>query len=160
MNLFNIGVEGQFRLAACVAAIVGGALALPPVLHTLVIILVAALVGRGLGRRSPALLKAYRGVSEVISTIMLNFIAIGLIAFLIRTDAFGVLQGNNISTDADRAERAVPRHLASGPPARCSGWCSWPPRSASATGSCSTAPGSASSSRRPASRRPRPPRAA
>ena len=38
MKLFNIGIEGQYRLAACVAAIVGGAVALPPVLHTLVIL--------------------------------------------------------------------------------------------------------------------------
>ncbi len=100
MKLFNIGVEGQFRLAACVAAIVGGALVLPPgAAHDRDHPGRRVLVGRGLGRRSPALLKAYRGVSEVISTIMLNFIATGLIAYLIRTDSFGVLQGNNISTD-------------------------------------------------------------
>ena len=49
MKLFNIGIEGQFRLAACVAAIVGGALALPPVLHTLVIILVGGAGRRGAG---------------------------------------------------------------------------------------------------------------
>ncbi|MCY7342409.1 MAG: ABC transporter permease [Pseudonocardia sp.] len=97
MKLFNIGIEGQFRLAACVAAIVGGALVLPPVIHTIVIILVAAAVG-ALWAGIAALLKAYRGVSEVISTIMLNFIATGLIAFLIRRDTFGLLQGNNIST--------------------------------------------------------------
>jgi simple sugar transport system permease protein len=97
MKLFNIGIEGQFRLAACVAAIVGGALVLPPVLHTIVIIAVAALVG-ALWAGIAAVLKAYRGVSEVISTIMLNFIAGGLIAYLIRRDTFGVLQGNNIST--------------------------------------------------------------
>jgi general nucleoside transport system permease protein len=97
MNLFNIGIEGQYRLAACVAAIVGGTLSLPPVLHTLVIIVVGMLVG-AVWAGIPALLKAYRGVSEVISTIMLNFLATGLIAFLIRPDAFGVLRGNNIST--------------------------------------------------------------
>jgi general nucleoside transport system permease protein len=97
MKLFNIGVEGQFRLAACVAAIVGGSVALPPVLHTLVVILVAVLVG-AFWAGIPALLKAYRGVSEVISTIMLNFVATGLIAYLIRDEQFGVLQGNNIST--------------------------------------------------------------
>jgi len=45
-----------------------------------------------------ALLKAYRGVSEVISTIMLNAISTGVIAYLIRPDTFGVLEGNNIST--------------------------------------------------------------
>jgi ABC-type uncharacterized transport system permease subunit len=98
MKLFNIGIEGQFRLAACVAAIVGGALVLPPVVHTMVIILVGALVGAAWAGIA-ALLKAYRGVSEVISTIMLNFIATGVIAYLISADAFGVLRGNNISTD-------------------------------------------------------------
>lgn len=98
MNLFNIGVEGQFRLAACVAAIVGGALVLPPVLHTVVILLVAVVVGMAWAGIA-ALLKAYRGVSEVISTIMLNALATGLIAFLIKADSFGVLRGNNISTD-------------------------------------------------------------
>jgi simple sugar transport system permease protein len=107
MKLFNIGVEGQYRLAGCVAAIVGGALALPPVLHTLVILLVAALVGAAWAGIA-ALLKAYRGVSEVISTIMLNFVATGLIAFLISTDAFGVLRGNNISTDPIEPSGQVP----------------------------------------------------
>ncbi|WP_028923791.1 ABC transporter permease [Pseudonocardia acaciae] len=97
MKLFNIGVEGQFRLAACVAAIVGGLWVLPPVLHTAMIILVAVLVGAGWASIA-ALLKAYRGVHEVISTIMLNAISTGVIAYLIRPDTFGVLRGNNIST--------------------------------------------------------------
>ena len=107
MKLFNIGIEGQFRLAACVAAIVGGALPLPPVLHTIVIIVVAVLVGAAWAGIA-ALLKAYRGVSEVISTIMLNFLATGLIAFLIRPDSFGVLQGNNISTEPIAPSGHVP----------------------------------------------------
>lgn len=97
MKLFNIGVEGQYRLAACVAAIVGGALVLPPVVHTVVIIIAGALAG-AVWAAIPALLKAYRGVSEVISTIMLNFVATGVIAYLIRQDTFGLLVGNNIST--------------------------------------------------------------
>jgi simple sugar transport system permease protein len=97
MKLFNIGVEGQYRLAACVAAIVGGTLPLPPVIRTIVIILVGALVG-ALWAAIPAVLRAYRGVSEVISTIMLNAVATGLIAFLIRPDTFGALSGNNITT--------------------------------------------------------------
>jgi general nucleoside transport system permease protein len=107
MKLFNIGIEGQYRLAACVAAIVGGAVALPPVLHTLVILLVGALTGAAWAGIA-ALLKAYRGVSEVISTIMLNFVATGLIAFLISTDAFGVLRGNNISTQPIAPSGQVP----------------------------------------------------
>jgi ABC-type uncharacterized transport system permease subunit len=107
MKLFNIGIEGQYRLAACVAAIVGGAVALPPVLHPLVILLVGLLVGAAWAGIA-ALLKAYRGVSEVISTIMLNFVATGLIAFLINTDVFGVLRGNNISTQPIAPSGRVP----------------------------------------------------
>ena len=54
MNLFNIGVDGQYRLAALIAAAVGGAVALPAVLHVALILVVAMLVGCALGRRSPA----------------------------------------------------------------------------------------------------------
>ncbi|MFE0025398.1 ABC transporter permease [Amycolatopsis sp. NPDC059021] len=97
MNLFNIGVEGQYRFAAVTTAIIGGALNLPPVIHTVVILLVALLAG-ALYAAIPAILKVTRGVSEVISTIMLNSIVGGIVAFLINPDAFGVLTGNNLGT--------------------------------------------------------------
>jgi ABC-type uncharacterized transport system permease subunit len=97
MNLFNIGVEGQYRFAAVVAAIFGGEVVLPAGIHTVAIIIVAVIAGAAYAL-IPALLKVYRGVSEVISTIMLNAIAIGLIAYLAGTDAFGLQVGNNIST--------------------------------------------------------------
>ncbi|GLW05483.1 ABC transporter permease [Microtetraspora sp. NBRC 13810] len=83
MNLFNIGVEGQYRIAAIVAAFVGGQLALPAPIHLTVIILVAMVTG-GLYALVPAMLKVYRGVNEVISTIMLNFIALSMAAYLVR----------------------------------------------------------------------------
>jgi simple sugar transport system permease protein len=97
MNLFNIGVEGQYRFAGVWAAIAGGALHLPPVLDAIVIILVAALAGV-VYAAIPAILKVTRGVSEVISTIMLNAIVGGVVAFLINPDQFGVLTGNNLRT--------------------------------------------------------------
>jgi simple sugar transport system permease protein len=98
MNLLNIGIEGQYRVGAVVAAIVGGAITLPPVLHWLVILLVAALAGAA-WVALPALLKVTRGVHEVLSTIMMNAIAFGLAAYLISTDQFGILVGNNITTE-------------------------------------------------------------
>ncbi len=98
MNLLNIGIEGQYRVGAVVAAIVGGALVLPPVLHWLVILAVAALAG-ALWAALPAILKVTRGVHEVLSTIMMNAIAFGLAAYLIRRDQFGILLGNNVSTE-------------------------------------------------------------
>lgn len=76
MNLFNIGVEGQYILAAFAAAVVGAHINLPGPLHVAVIIATAMLVG-ALWAGLAGLLKVTRGVSEVISTIMLNFIAVG-----------------------------------------------------------------------------------
>jgi simple sugar transport system permease protein len=45
MNLFNIGVEGQYYLAALLAAAVGAAVHLPPVLHITLILVTAMAVG-------------------------------------------------------------------------------------------------------------------
>lgn len=82
MNLFNIGVEGQYRVAALIAAFVGAKTAMPGPLHIPVVLLTAVVTGAAWAF-IPALLKATRGVSEVISTIMLNSIALGFMAFLL-----------------------------------------------------------------------------
>ena len=97
MNLFNIGVDGQYRLSVFTAAVVGGELSLPKPLHVAVIVLVAVVVG-ALWAAIAAALKVTRGVSEVISTIMLNAIATVLIAFLLRKVAVPLASSNNIGT--------------------------------------------------------------
>lgn len=83
MNLFNIGIEGQYILAAIIAAKVGAEIDLPPVLHVTVIIIAAMIVGAfwsGLA----GFLKVTRNVHEVISTIMLNAIAVaGVVSYLL-----------------------------------------------------------------------------
>lgn len=85
MGLFNIGVEGQYQLAALVAAWVAGVIALPAPLHVLVVILVAMAVGATWAGIA-GVLKVTRGVHEVISTIMLNaIVTTGLAAYLLRT---------------------------------------------------------------------------
>jgi general nucleoside transport system permease protein len=85
MGLFNIGVEGQYRLAAVVAAWVGGVVTgLPAPLHVALIIATAMAVGAGWAGIAGTL-KVTRGVHEVISTIMLNFIGTGLGAYLLAT---------------------------------------------------------------------------
>ncbi len=76
MNLFNIGVEGQYIIAAFMAAQVGHVVSLPPVLHVAVIIITAMVVG-GFWAGLAGLLKVTRNINEVISTIMLNSIAVG-----------------------------------------------------------------------------------
>ena len=84
MNLFNIGVEGQYRLAAIFAAYIGALVTLPPIFHIGLMLIVAMAVG-GAYSGIAGVLKVTRGINEVISTIMLNAIAIsGLIAFLVK----------------------------------------------------------------------------
>jgi simple sugar transport system permease protein len=83
MNLFNIGVEGQYTLAALVAAAVGAAVRLPAPIHVFLILFTAMAVG-ALWAGVAGVLKTTRGVSEVISTIMLNLIVTsGLAAYLL-----------------------------------------------------------------------------
>ena len=97
MNLFNIGVDGQYQLAAIVAAAFGGQFALPEGLHQVAIILIAMLVG-SFWAGIIGVLKVTRGVSEVISSIMLNFIATAIIGYLILPSHFGKQSGNDLTT--------------------------------------------------------------
>ncbi|MEP7284914.1 MAG: ABC transporter permease [Chloroflexota bacterium] len=74
-GLFNIGAQGQLVVGAICSAWAGFALVgLPPAVHV-VIGLAAGIFGGMLWGLIPGLLKAYTGAHEVISTIMLNYIA-------------------------------------------------------------------------------------
>ncbi|MFG2816664.1 ABC transporter permease [Streptomyces sp. NPDC048410] len=99
MNLFNIGVDGQYRLAAFVAAVVGGALTVPGWLAIPLIILAAMATG-ALWAAIAGVLKVTRGVSEVIATIMLNSIATAIIGYLLQPGKLGQLDdgGTLVST--------------------------------------------------------------
>ncbi len=82
LRLFNIGIDGQYRLAAFAAAVIGAAVTLPAPLHIALIVGVALVVGWGWAAIA-GLLYVRRGVNVVISTIMLNAIATGIIAYLL-----------------------------------------------------------------------------
>ncbi len=95
MNMFNIGVDGQYRVAAFAAAYVAGEAWLPGSLNIILAILAAALAG-AVWAGIAGLLKVTRGVSEVISTIMLNAIATYLVSYFLNKVA--VQGSNNIHT--------------------------------------------------------------
>jgi general nucleoside transport system permease protein len=82
MGLFNIGADGQYRLAALFAAYFGAEVSLPKLLHIPFVIVIAVLVG-AMWAAIPGMLKVTRGVNEVISTIMLNLVATGITAWLL-----------------------------------------------------------------------------
>jgi len=80
-GMFNIGAEGQMYIGA-IATVSIAYFTLPSGLHQLVGLLFAALAGAAWSL-IPAALKILRGVSEVISTIMFNWIAKWLALFLV-----------------------------------------------------------------------------
>lgn len=111
MNLFNIGVNGQYVLGAVAAGIVAGKLDFPKPISVTITILVAMIVG-ALWAGLAGWLKIARGVSEVISTIMLNFIAIAIISWLIIRTGFGVETSLNVRGTAIIPESGMLRGVA------------------------------------------------
>jgi simple sugar transport system permease protein len=100
-GLFNIGVQGQAVLGAIGAALAGFLLPLPVGLHLLAALLAGALFGASWGF-IPGILKARTGAHEVITTIMLNYIALGLLTWLILRD--GIQDPNRADAISRRAD--------------------------------------------------------
>lgn len=104
-GVFNIGVQGQFIVGgiATVISIIRLAPLLPDgTIGGAVLILVgtlAAVISGGLYAALPGVLKAYGGANEIITTIMLNFIAIGFVGWLVSSPF------NDPESTATRTER-------------------------------------------------------
>jgi len=86
-GLFNIGAQGQIILGGIFGGYVGFAMHLPPGLH-LLLALIGAMLGGAIWASIAGVLKARTGAHEVIVTIMLNNIAIYLIAYVLTLKAF------------------------------------------------------------------------
>jgi len=99
LGLFNIGAEGQLILGGLagglVAAVVPAAVAIP------LAVLVAALVG-GVWGGIPGFLRARLGVHEVLSTILMNLVAIPL-AGLVISQRWAKAEGDILQTEAATA---------------------------------------------------------
>jgi len=81
-GLFNIGAQGQLLLGAMASAVIGFMFTgLPPLVHIPLALLGGAVVGALYGA-IPGALKTLTGAHEVITTIMLNYIAINLTDYL------------------------------------------------------------------------------
>jgi simple sugar transport system permease protein len=74
-GLFNIGAQGQFLLGAFTSTLVGANLVGVPFPAAAAIAIVAGALGGALWGFIPGALKAWRGAHEVVTTIMLNFVA-------------------------------------------------------------------------------------
>lgn len=79
----NIGAEGQLAVGALSTTLVGIYLkGLPAIIHVPITILAGFLAG-AIWAFIPALLRVKRKVSTVITTIMMNYVAVGLVRYLI-----------------------------------------------------------------------------
>lgn len=78
VGLFNIGAQGQMIWGALAAALVGAHVSLPGLLHVPLALIAAAVAGAAWASIA-GVLKLKRGVHEVISTIMLNWVAVSLV---------------------------------------------------------------------------------
>jgi simple sugar transport system permease protein len=107
MSLFNIGVDGQYRVAAFAAAVFAGQGWLPGWLNIIASLLIAVVAG-GLWAGIAGWLKVTRGVSEVISTIMLNAIATGLVSYLLSKVADSAAGSNVTNTRTIPPSSQVP----------------------------------------------------
>ncbi|WP_420898394.1 ABC transporter permease [Cryobacterium serini] len=106
VGMFNIGGRGQMLIAAGAAGWVAFAVELPAGIH-LIVAIVAGLLGGALWGGIVGLLKARTGAHEVIVTIMLNFVALYLIQFLLRTPGALQAPGSNNPKTPPMAATAV-----------------------------------------------------
>ena len=115
VGVFNIGGEGQLIWGALAAAVVARALDLPGPLLVAASLLAAAAAG-AVWAFIAGLLKVWRGVHEVISTILLNWVAIHLVnGWLVPGPLAARGSGSTISlagTEAIRSAAWLPRFIA------------------------------------------------
>ncbi len=102
-GLLNIGAEGQLYLGAFAAAWVGFTFTGLPSFLLIPIAMLAAVLAGGAWGAIPGLLKARFGSHEVINTIMLNFIAVGLLSYL--TQRHYKIAGDPIMQTVEIAEQ-------------------------------------------------------
>ncbi|NPV75335.1 MAG: ABC transporter permease [Anaerolineae bacterium] len=82
-SIWNIGAEGQFYAGAVMATVVGIYLGDLPRFILMPLVLIVGVIGGALWGMIPAYLKNRFGASEVVTTIMLNYVAIYITGYLV-----------------------------------------------------------------------------
>jgi general nucleoside transport system permease protein len=105
-GLFNIGGQGQMLITAAFSSFAASQIQLPYGLHLLVAV-IFGFVGAALWAGIAGFLKARTGAHEVIVTIMLNYIALSLITYLMRTPILHDMDAGNNPTSIPPQPTAV-----------------------------------------------------
>lgn len=108
-GVWNIGGEGQYVLGALAAFLAAHAgLARTPVLGPIVLLVAGALGGAAWAALA-ALLKRYRGAPEILTTILLNFIAVQVVAIAVHGPLADPLSGDRDTTASIPAAAQLPQ---------------------------------------------------
>lgn len=110
-GLFNIGGEGQITIGGMTAIAVGIKLTAIPFPLLALLGLIGGILGGALWGGLAGLLKARTGAHEVITTIMLNFVAAFLALWLLKTDFFQVQDRNDPISQTIAEGAQLPRLL-------------------------------------------------
>ena len=83
-GIWNIGAEGQFYVGALCGGLVGIYLPIDQPVILIPLTFVAAMAGGGAWAYAAGWLRAHRGVNEIVSTLMMNYIALFVLLYLVR----------------------------------------------------------------------------
>lgn len=116
-SVINIGGEGQIIAGALLSTVI--ALAFPdlPAIILIPMVLFAGLVGGGIWGAIPGVLKAYASVNEILSTIMLNIVAVQFMNYMLRSpliDPLEIERGTRIPQTERLSDHAALPTLISG----------------------------------------------
>lgn len=114
-HVINIGMQGQFLLGTVGSLLVATSVSLPAALHIPACLLGGA-AGGAVWALIPALMKMHRGANELVTTLMMNFVGVALVAYLLRgplKDAKSDLPESVVLPDSARLPIIIPGSRAS-----------------------------------------------
>ena len=115
-SVINIGGEGQIIAGALLSTAVALAIPDTPRALLLPIVMIAGMIGGGIWGAIPGALKAYASVNEILSTVMLNIVAVQLMNFLLRGPMIDPIEktGSRIPQTERLSDNAAMPSLAEG----------------------------------------------
>jgi len=115
-SVINIGGEGQIIAGALLSTAVALAIPDTPRALLLPIVMIAGMIGGGIWGAIPGALKAYASVNEILSTVMLNIVAVQLMKTLLRGPMIDPIEktGSRIPQTERLSDNAAMPSLAEG----------------------------------------------
>ena len=121
-GVFNIGAEGQFVVGTLTACVIGILVKAPAIIHIPLCFIGAALAG-GIWSAIVGILKIKKGVNEVLSYIMFNWIAFYLSNFVVNLTVIHKEGGGEATKDiADTARILAPKAVIAATGASAANW--------------------------------------